>query len=351
MAKTYSNLFEKIYSFDALHAAYLRARRGKRHRLAVMRFEQNLEGELIQLQNELIWGEYRTGRYHRFHVYEPKPREVAALPFRDRVLQHSLVATIEPIWESRFIAHSYACRPGRGMHRGADHAQSMLRRVLREHGRVFALKADVSKYFASIDHGVLKRLLRRRIACARTLELCEQIIDSTAETGDLAPRGLPIGNLTSQLWANVYLHELDLFAKHELKARNYIRCTDDFVIVHHDKAVLHEIRARIEAFLWDQLRLTTNAKTQVFPVSADRGRGLDFLGYHMWPTHRRLRKSSIRRITRTLKRARRLYEAGAVDLEQVSASVRSWVAHASNADAFGLRRSLLGAVAFRRESD
>lgn len=348
MAQTYTNLFEQIYGFESLHAAYRRARVGKRDRMAVLRFEQDLEGELIQLQNELIWGEYRTGRYHRFHVYEPKPREVAALPFRDRVLQHSLVAAIEPIWERRFIADSYACRPGRGMHRGADRAQAMMRRVLREHGQVYALKADISKYFASIDHGVLRRLLRRHIACPRTLELCDQIIASTAELGDLAPCGLPIGNLTSQLWANVYLHELDRLAKHTLKIEHYIRYMDDFVVVHHDKAYLHEIRARMEAFLWDQLRLRTNAKTQIFPVSAGRGRGLDFLGYHMWPTHRRLRKSSIRRIVRTLKKARQLYAAGEIELDQVQASVRSWVAHASNADAYGLRSRLLSGFVFQR---
>ncbi|MGD9872380.1 MAG: reverse transcriptase domain-containing protein [Thauera sp.] len=348
MAQTYTNLFEQIYDFERLHAAYRRARLGKRDRMAVLRFEQNLEGELIQLQNELIWGEYRTGRYHRFCIYEPKAREVAALPFRDRVLQHSLVAAIEPIWERRFIADSYACRPGRGMHRGADRAQAMMRRVLREHGQVYALKADISKYFASIDHGVLRQLLRRHIACPRTLALCDQIIASTAAPDDLAPRGLPIGNLTSQLWANVYLHELDRFAKHELKLKHYIRYMDDFVVLHHDKAALHAIRAQIEAFLWDQLRLRTNAKTQIFPVSAKHGRGLDFLGYHMWPTHRRLRKSSIRRIVRTLKKARRLYAAGEIELDQVRASVQSWIAHASGASAYGLRAKLLSSFRFQR---
>jgi len=351
MAQTYTNLFEQIYDFERLHAAYRRARLGKRDRMAVLRFEQNLEGELIQLQNELIWDEYRTGRYHRFCIYEPKPREVAALPFRDRVLQHSLVAAIEPIWERRFIADSYACRPGRGMHRGADRAQAMMRRVLREHGQVYALKADISKYFASIDHGVLRQLLRRHIACPRTLVLCDQIIASTAAPDDLAPRGLPIGNLTSQLWANVYLHELDRFAKHELRLKHYVRYMDDFVVLHHDKAALHAIRAQIEAFLWGQLRLRTNAKTQIFPVSSGRGRGLDFLGYHIWPTHRRLRRASIRRIVRSLKRAQRLYAAGAIEIEHVGRSVASWVAHARGADTYRLRRKLLAEFAFCKAGD
>ncbi len=341
MAKTYSRLIDQVHSFEALHAAYKRARRGKRSRLAVLHFEQDLEGELIRLQRELIEGQYKTSRYHRFQIYEPKPREVAALPFRDRVLQHSLVAAIEPIWERRFIADSYACRPGRGMHRGADRAQAMLRQVLRRDGCIYALKADIRKYFASIDHGVLTALLQRHIACNPTLKLCCEIIASTANPIDSTPHGLPIGNLTSQLFANVYLHELDRYVKHELKLKNYVRYMDDFIVVHHDKRTLQIIRAKIELFLWEKLRLRTNNKTQIFPVSQQQGRGLDFLGYHLWPTHRRLRKSSIRRIVRTLKRARRLYAQGQIKLEQVQASVRSWVAHARNANTYGLRRRLL----------
>lgn len=349
MAKTYNNLFPQIYAFENLHAAYLRARKGKRDRHEVRRFEQDLEGNLIQLQNELIWGEYRTGQYRRFMVEEPKHREVAALPFRDRVVQHALVGVIEPLWEACFIADSYACRPGRGTHRGADRAQAMLRKVKRKHGQLYALKADIAKYFASIDHDILRRLLRRRISCTSTLALCDEIIASTADQDDLAPRGLPIGNLTSQLWANVYLDELDRFVKHDLNLRNYIRYMDDFVVVHHDKAALHGTRRQIEEFLWDRLRLQTNSKTQVFPVSAGRGRGLDFLGYHMWPTHRRLRRASIRRIARTLKKAQRLYAAGEVELAHVRQPVTSWVAHAGNADAHGLITRLLMSFVFRRD--
>ena len=133
--KTYRNLYPEIFDFERLERAYRRARRGKRDRVEVLRFEQNLEGELIQLQNELIWDEYETSPYRTFYVHEPKVRLVAALPFRDRVVQQSLVEVTEPIWESRFIHHSYACRPGKGMHAGADQAQQWLREVQREHGR------------------------------------------------------------------------------------------------------------------------------------------------------------------------------------------------------------------------
>ena len=348
MAKTYNNLFPQIYAFENLHAAYLRARKGKRDRHEVRRFEQDLEGNLIQLQNELIWGEYKTGRYRCFMVEEPKRREVAALPFRDRVVQHALVGVIEPLWERRFIADSYACRPGRGTHRGADRAQAMLRKVKREHGQVYALKADIAKYFASIDHAVLKQLLRRRIACRRTLALADSIIDSTSAQVAHPGVGLPIGNLTSQLWANVYLHELDEFVKHGLRERHYVRYMDDFVVIHHDKAHLHQVRAQIETFLADTLRLRTNSKTQVFPVGAIGGRALDFLGYRIWPTHRKLRKSSISRITRTLRRFQRWYAAGRIALARVRASVMSWLAHAAQANARGLVRYVLSRARFTR---
>lgn len=348
MAKTYGNLFPRVYDFQALHAAYRRARAGKRDRPEVQHFEQDLEGNLIQLQNELIWGTYRTGQYRTFEIFEPKARKVAALPFSDRVVQHSLVAVIEPLWERRFIADSYACRPGRGTHRGADRVQEMLRRVKREHGRVYVLKGDVKSYFASIDHAILGRLIRKRVRCARTLSLLDQIIASSDQINATPGVGLPIGNLVSQLAANIYLHELDAFAKHELRERHYIRYMDDFVIVHHDKAHLHEARDRIDVFLQERLRLQTNSKTQVYPVGMVRGRALDYLGYQIWPTHRRMRRSSIVRISRTLRRLQRLYAAGQVGLARVRASLTSWMAHAAHAQALGLQRAVLSAATFAR---
>lgn len=350
MAKTYKHLFPQIYAFDNLHAAYFRARRGKRERAEVQRFELDLEGEIIQLQNELIWGGYRTGPYYRFNVYEPKAREVASLPFRDRVLQHALVHVIEPIWESRFIADNYACRPGRGTHRGADRVQAMLRKVQREHGRPYVLKADIAKYFASIDHAILKRLFRKHIACAQTLALLDHVIDSANAIPGICGVGLPIGNLTSQLAANVYLHELDLFVKHQLREVHYVRYMDDFVIIGHDKSHLHRLRARIEDFLWRELRLKTNNKTQVFPVALICGRALDFLGYRIWPTHRKLRKSSISRISLTLRKLQTQYRAGQVSLARIASSVTSWVAHASQANTWGLRNKLLQSFVFLQPS-
>lgn len=348
MARTYKNIYSQVYDFEALLRAHQRARRSKRDRYEVAQFERNLEPELIHLQNELVWRTYRTGAYRTFYVREPKTRLVAALPYRDRVVHQSLVAAIEPIWERRFLYDSYACRPGKGVHAGADRAQALLRRVQRNYGRVYALKADISKYFPNIDHSILRNLLRRRIRCPDTLWLLDEIIASAVDPDDPAPAGLPIGNLTSQLMANIYLHELDMFVKQELREPYYIRYMDDFVVVGNDKQRLHRAREAIEAFLWDHLRLQTNSKTQVFPIGRRGGRGLDFLGYRIWPTHRLLRKRSIKRMRRKMRRFARLYREGQIDLSDVEPTVQSWIAHAEHADTFRLRRQLLGEVAFMR---
>jgi retron-type reverse transcriptase len=343
MAKSYRHLFERIYDFENLYRAYLKARRGKRRSDEVLRFENDLEGNLIGLQNELIWGQYKTGAYRYFTVYEPKERQVAALPFRDRVLQHAVVAVIEPIWEARFIADSYACRVGKGTHAGADRAEQMMRQVKREHGEVWALKADVSRYFQSIDHGRLKGLLRRYIRCPRTLRLLNEIIDSA---GDGV--GLPIGNLTSQLFANVYLHALDEFVKYDLRERYYVRYMDDFVILSNDKAQLQSLRIEIEAMLWRRLCLVTNSKTHIFRVGGLRGRALDFLGYRIYPTHRLIRKASARRADRALRRLRSAYKKGVISLDRVRQTVASWVAHASHASSEKIRKAVLEKFAFVR---
>lgn len=341
--KTFNHIFPKIYDFESLHQGYLRARRGKRHQAEVLRFERDLEGELIQLQNELIWGEYQTSPYREFNVYEPKQRLVAALPFRDRVVQHSLIAAIEPIWEARFIHHSYACRAGRGMHAGADQAQQWLREVRALHGRVYVLQADVASYFASIDHEVLLELLARHITCQPTLRLMADIMDSWHP-------GLPIGNLTSQLWANIYLHELDSFIKDDLGVRRYMRYMDDWVIVHHDKEYLHALRRVLEDWIWVRLRLRLNHKTQVFPVAQRNGRALDFLGYRMWVTHRRLREDSVKRMKRRLKGLEKAYSEGLIGMPEVRQRIMSWIGHASHADSHRIRTKVLGSAVFRRKN-
>lgn len=351
MAKTFNGLFEDIVSFDSLYAGYLRARRGKRKSWPCRHFEKDLEGNIIQLQNELIWGEYRTGPYRSFYVTEPKRRKITALKlFRDRVLQHAIVWAIEPIWESRFISDSYACRPGRGTHAGANRAQSMLRECLREHGTVYVLKADISKYFASIDHQVMLQLLRKRIADRRLMAVISDIVGSHHEPGRPG-KGLPIGNLTSQLFANIYLDHLDQWMKCRRRERWYVRYMDDFAVIHRDKRHLQALRIDVERRLADNLRLTTNRKTEVFPVRHHGGRGLDFLGFHLWPDGRRLRKASLRRLKRQLNAWQSQYATGEIDLSDIRQNLHSWTNHARHGDAIPALAAMLKQTTFRRCSD
>lgn len=351
MAKTFNGLFERIVSFDALYAAYLRARRGKRKSWPCRHFEKDLEGNLIQLQNELIWGEYRCGPYRSFYVTEPKRRKITALKyFRDRVVQHAIVWEIEPIWEARFISDSYACRVGRGTHAGANRAQKMLRECLSEHGRVYALKADISKYFASIDHDIMLQLLRKRIADRRLMAVIENIVRSYSEPGKPG-KGLPIGNLTSQLFANIYMDAFDQWIKCRRRERWAIRYMDDFLVIHPSKRHLQALRIDAERWLADNLELETNRKTGVFPVKHKGGHGVDFLGYHLWPDSRRLRKASLRRLKRQLKLWQRQYAAGEIGPAEIRENLHSWVNHARHGDAIPAVASMLKNTAFRRSSN
>jgi len=341
--KTYNDLYPQIFEFGNLHLAYLKARRNKRYKREVLWFSARLEDNLIDIQNRLIWKTYRPSRYKFFTIYEPKQRLIAALPFMDRVVHHALCNLIEPIFERSMIRDSYACRRGQGVLAGVLRTTRFLRDAGRRWGRVYCLKADVTKFFPSIDHKILKKIIRKRIACPDTLALIDIIIDST-ETD----RGLPIGSLTSQLWANVYLNELDHFIKETLQIQYYLRYMDDFVVFHHDKQCLGVILEEIVGFLDEHLRLTLNGKTQIFPI---RPRCVDFLGYRIWPGHRLLRKANVRRVKRKFRKQARLYGQGLLSLETIRPGIASWLGHAQHADTWKLRRRIFDGLVFVRRGD
>lgn len=296
---THRNLHPAIVDLDGLYAAYRRARSGHLDSISHLRFQEHLGENLLAVHRRLKAGTWTTGPYSHFIVAEPKRRLIASLPFADRVVQHAIDAVVGPIWMRRFIHDSYACQPGKGTHLGLARVQHMIRSCTDIHGRCFALKADIKGYFAHIDHAEVKRQLRRHIACQPTLALLDEIIDSS--DGDV---GIPIGNLTSQLLANIYLHDLDMHAKHELRRRWYGRYMDDFVILGADQAELHQIRRHLAGWLRDKLGLELNHKTQVQPVSDRSSERLDFLGYRVGPTVRRVRKATIRRMNRGIAASR-----------------------------------------------
>jgi len=342
---THSGLYPKIYDISNLYYAYIKAVEGKRHRPEALRFSVDLEGNLIQVQNELIWKSYRTGVYRDFYVYEPKKRLVSALPFRDRVVQHALCNIIEPLFESKMIYDSYACRVGKGTHKAADRTQDFIYAAENQWGKVYCLKCDISQYFPSIPHDNLKRVVRRTISCLDTLWLIDGIIDSTAE-GELYPRGIPIGNLTSQLLANVYLDQLDHFVKEALCAPYYVRYMDDFIVLGGSKEYLWDILHQIRIYLAQELDLTLNKKTGIFPVS----QGVDFCGYRIWSTHRLLRKRSVKRMRKKLKVFKRKYETGEMSFQEINCSIQSWLGHAKHADTYRLRRKMFEGFVLVRKS-
>ena len=336
MAKTFKHLYSQICEFDNIHRAYLKARRGKRYKRDILRFSARLEESLIDVHNDLSWKSYTPGPYKLFTIHEPKERVIAALPFRDRVVHHALCNIIEPIFERSMIYDSHACRRGMGVLTGVLRTTKFLRAARRRWGRVYCLKMDVEKFFPSIDHDVLKRIIRRRIACPDTLSLIDMIIDSHT-----AGRGLPIGNLTSQLWANVYLNELDHFVKERLRVRYYIRYMDDMVVFDGDKARLHAVLAEVRGFMAHVLHLRLNGKTQIFPVDQ---RCVDFLGYRIWPDYRLPRKANIRRNKRKFRKQCRQYLDGSAPLGVILCSIASWIGHCKHADTWRLRRRVLSGI-------
>lgn len=350
--KRAKRLFDSLCSVPNLLEAAQRARRGKRFLTAPAVFHHNVERELIRLRDELQSGVYRPGAFRHFRINDPKPRLISAAPYRDRVVHHALCNIVEPIFEPTFIFDSYACRRGKGTHVAADRVTQYIRRA------DYALQCDVRRYFPSIDHAVLKQLIRRKIGCERTIKLIDLIIDhgdleAEADNSGLEglfaaapiPKGLPIGNQTSQFFANVYLNALDHFVKGTLRQPYYVRYVDDFVILGDDKSELHRLRSEIDRFLRERLLLQLHPiKQRVYPVSD----GVDFCGYRIFTDHRRLRRDNGIRFARRLKVMQRQYAAREIDIKKVQQRVMSWIGHASHADTWGLRTALFDAAVFSR---
>jgi retron-type reverse transcriptase len=350
--KRLGGIWPQVVSFENLLLAYRKARRGKGRSPDVARFALDLEKELLSLQRELREETYQPGAYRLFPIYERKPRLIAAAPFRDRVVHHALMNLIEPPLDRTFINDSYACRRGKGVHAAVDRYQAWARRY------AYALKMDVARYFPSIDHGILKEKLRRRVKDARALALLDRIIDTSPEVeappvyfpGDdlLAPlerrRGIPIGNLTSQFLANLYLDDLDHDIQQRLKVRAYLRYVDDMVALDDDKGRLAEVRAAVRERLAADRLLLHPRKAHVTPT-AD---GLNLLGYLVFPHRRRLRNDNGHRFSRRLRGFARAYAAGLIDLEDIKPSLQSWIGHAIHADTLGLRARIISRIVFRR---
>lgn len=321
---------EAVASFGNLVAAARRAIRGHRRTRAAQRLLFELEPTVLALQRELLAMTWRPGPFRTFTVFEPKERRIAAAPMRDRVVHHALCGLLAPVFEADAIEHSYACRVGKGAHRAAARA-----RTLAQRHRYF-LKADVRRCFDSIDHAVLLRMLAERVGNTRVLELLARII-AHQPPGATPGRGIPIGNLTSQHFANLYLGELDraMVARH---GGRYLRYMDDLVLFGDDKPELHRSRAEAAALLGQRLRLELKAAgTFVAPVTG----GVPFVGRRIFPGTVRLSHAARSRFVRTWRRRLRQRAAGIRDGERFLRSAESLVGHLRHMSTFNLRQAVM----------
>ena len=352
--KRHGSLWGELVAWENLRKASGKARRGKRDRGVVQRFEFELERELLALQTELNTGTYRPGRFTTHWITRPKPRMISAAPYRDRVMHHALMNILEPILERHFHPHSYACRKDKGTHAAADRLQWLFRRY-----RYFA-QFDIRKYFPSIDHEILKGAFRRLVKDVQVLTLMDTVVDGSNPQeavceyfdGDdlFSPvtrrHGLPIGNLTSQWFANWYLTPLDHFVTSRLGLGGYVRYCDDFVVCHDDRRSLAAATGEIRRFL-AALRLRIHeAKLSIRPTRA----GTTFVGFRLWNDHRLVRKANVREFRRRVRWMRQGYADGLLEWQDIKPRLDSWIGHARQANSERLLRRLAREWRFLRVS-
>lgn len=349
--------FPDITDWVNLLKAYRKAARGKRGKPSVAAFEVDVADRLVLLQRQLLLFEYMPSGYVHFVVHDPKQRKISAAPFRDRVVHHALCNIIEPVFERRFAAESYANRVGKGTHAAVDHLQKLSRRFQ------YVLRADIVRHFPSIDHQILTRILHEVIQDEETRWLISVILasgegvlrdeyDMVYFPGDdlfavNRPRGLPIGNLTSQFWSNCYLNPFDWFVKRELGCKGYVRYVDDFALFSNSKRELYRWKQQLIQRL-AQYRLTIHeTEAQVIPVE----HGIPWLGFVVYPTHRQIKARNVVKFTRRLKARWHDYCMGQITFAEFDASVQGWINHVRYADTWGLRGHVLGRGLTRPQKD
>jgi retron-type reverse transcriptase len=353
--KIYTDLFNKIVHPISLFKAWEEFKRGKCMKPDVIKFEKNLEQNIFQLCRELKNKTYRHGPYYGFFIYDPKLRHIHKALVRDRILHHALFKVLNPIFEPTFIPTSFSCRIGKGTHKGVEKVAEILREVSKNNTRpCYALKCDVSKFFNSIDHRIMLKILGKRIIDTDTCWLLKEIIESYPKHIREREReretifcpiekGVPIGNLTSQIFANIYMNIFDQFVKHELKVKYYVRYTDDFIIVADNTKYLEELLVKIQGFLEEKLCLKLHPKKVLI---RKYNRGIDFLGYVMLPNRIVMRTKTRKRMVYKLKARTKKYRDKIIDEDHFNASLQSYLGVLSHADTYELTQDLKNKVWF-----
>jgi retron-type reverse transcriptase len=343
---TYKNLYEKLCSYDNLLLAFKKAKKRKSRKGYVIKFESNLENELKQLQIELISSTYGPRPLKTFIVRDPKTRKISASNFRDRVVHHALCNVIEPIFEKIFIYDSYANRKGKGTLAALKRFDEFKRKIS-HNGRLvknsvdnprvrsYVLKADIKHYFDTVDHEILIRILRKKIADERVIQLIKRIL--TNHKTKILGKGMPLGNLTSQFFANIYLNELDYFVKHNLKAKYYLRYVDDFVILHPSKEVLEDYKEKVNQFLEEDLKIELHPeKSKIIPLA----QGVGLLGFRVFYYHKLMKKSNILKMKRKVELFKMQYRIAQISLDQIKHSFNGWSGYAMQGNTYKLRKEI-----------
>ncbi|WP_240905397.1 reverse transcriptase domain-containing protein [Bordetella hinzii] len=315
MGQRHRNLIAQITAWDNLLEAYRKTVKGKRASFGYLEFKEYAQVNIRAIQRELQTGTYRRNPYREFMIYEPKARVISALDFKDRLVEHAICNVVEPILDATMLPYTYACRVGYGAHKGVTHIQAALRRG----GHTHYLQTDFSKYFPSVQHGPLFDIVGKKIHCAATLALMREMLPHDGQ-------GLPIGSLLSKVLANLYAQALDRMIHYEVKPPCWARYMDDIVVLGNDPDELRQVYQRIEAMAADDLGLKIS-RWQVAPIS----RGINFLGYRIWPTHKLLRKASV---TRAKRKVGKFIEHA--NTEGLRKFMSAWSGHAEWADTHNL---------------
>lgn len=313
--------FDSTFDYDHIKTSYSRTQRGiRKYKKDAILFDMCREKNLVSLWRDLKNDQYTVGKYIRFYVYEPKERMISAPKIRDKVVQFAAHEALSKLYDSVFIKTTFACQKERGTHKAVDNLQHDLRVCKWKYGDGWIVKMDVRKFFYSIDRDILKKLLRKRITDDRLLRLLDQIIDSSPE----GEKGIPLGNVTSQDMANIYLNELDQFCVRYLHIKYYTRYMDDVVFIVPTREMARDYLERCKEFLRDRLHLEVNQKTKIFPLR----QGVNAFGFKIWTTHRLLRNKSKKAMKRRIKAMDAKLKTGTIRKKEIVQAVNSWLGHA-----------------------
>ena len=331
------DLWQELCSYDNLCLAFKKARKHKTLLYYVIEFENNLERNILLLRSELLFHCYCPKPLVSFIIKDPKTRRISKSDFRDRVIHHALCNIIEPIFEKRFIHDSYANRTGKGTQKAVERFVYFERKASRNNAvSCFVLKADIKKYFENVDHNILINIIRIRIKDERVLWPIKKILANSSY--EIQDKGMPLGNLTSQFFANIYLNELDQFVKHCLRAKFYIRYVDDFVILDSNKNLLERYKKEISEFLTKTLLLNLHPdKSRVIKL----GDKLNFLGLRMFYHHKLLKKQNLEKMKNKMFFLKEDFQNAKVKYDEIYDVMEGWIAYAKTANTYKLRTKVL----------